>query len=206
MANRYTLHKSHLPEFKQWLVENGIGYRDGKGTFQVLQVLTPKDGWQCLYDKIEAPEHYTVQDKLMPTVQAFIRSRKKAADTIEQQAARIANIEADLSQALNERDAAEERGTSLAEAVGEHFRVEVGEHSSMNDPLAMAIAILEGEYITDSDTDRKLSAANALIERNKATFKRICEVKFSNWSDEWMRNRANDQATAIERYQKGEQG
>lgn len=50
-----------------------------------------------------------------------------------------------------------------AEVVGGYFRVEVGEHSNMNDPREMAIAILEGEYQTDSDADRKLAAAQATI-------------------------------------------
>jgi hypothetical protein len=65
---------------------------------------------------------------------------------------------------MAERDHAEEIGTRLANAVGEHFRVEVGEHSSANDPRVMALAILGGEYITDSDADRRIKK----LEQTKA--------------------------------------
>lgn len=78
---------------------------------------------------------------------------------------KVKELDTGLDQALRERDAAEDIGTRLAEVVGGYFRVEVGEHSNMNDPREMAIAILEGEYQTDSDADRKLAAAQATIEQ-----------------------------------------
>jgi hypothetical protein len=72
MANRCTLHKTKLDDFKEYLNSQGIAYRDGKGDYQALQVLTPKDGWQCIYIKHKMPEHFSVQAKLMPVVRQFL--------------------------------------------------------------------------------------------------------------------------------------
>lgn len=71
MANRTTLHVSRLEAFKRWLEQQGIAYRPGKGDFQMLQVLTEEHGWQCVFRRLDMPEHYTVQDKLMPLVRRF---------------------------------------------------------------------------------------------------------------------------------------
>ena len=76
MANRYTLHKNKLDDFKGYLDSKGIAYRPGKGEWQALQVLTPRDGWQCVFNRADMPEHHTVQDKLMPIVRAYLRYRE----------------------------------------------------------------------------------------------------------------------------------
>ncbi len=76
MANRCTLHKTKLNEFKNYLNSKGIAYRDGKGDYQVLQVQTG-DGWQSVYEKNNMPEHFSVQDKLMPTVRKFLTDQSK---------------------------------------------------------------------------------------------------------------------------------
>ena len=73
MANRCTLHIKKLEDFKNYLNDHGIAYRAGKGAWQVLQVLTPKHGWQCVFERGDMPEHYTVQDKLMPIVRHFLK-------------------------------------------------------------------------------------------------------------------------------------
>lgn len=96
MGKRNTFHKSHMPEFKAWMDESLIQYRDGKGDFQVLQVMTANNGWQCIYDRIDAPEHYTVQEKLMPTVIAFLRSRK--SDGKEQLRTQLAAAQAEINE------------------------------------------------------------------------------------------------------------
>lgn len=77
-ANRITLHVTKLDAFKAWLADNGIAYRPGKGPYQVLQVQTPKDGWQVVFRKDVMPEHFTVNERLMPLVRQFIRERRKA--------------------------------------------------------------------------------------------------------------------------------
>ena len=74
---RCTLHKTHLEEFKQFLRDEAhVAYRDGKGQFQVLQVQTPENGWQVVFRKNSMPEHYSVNDKLMPLVNLFYVWRK----------------------------------------------------------------------------------------------------------------------------------
>jgi hypothetical protein len=76
MANRNSLHIDKLELFKTWLSENDIKFRPGKGDFQVLQVETVKNGYQCIYSRFDMPEHYTVQDKLMPLVKRFIKETR----------------------------------------------------------------------------------------------------------------------------------
>jgi hypothetical protein len=65
-----------MEAFKKWLTERNINFRDGKGDYQVLQVETTKNGYQCIFSRNDMPEHYSVQDKLMPLVQKFIRENK----------------------------------------------------------------------------------------------------------------------------------
>lgn len=74
MSNRNLLHKSKLEDFKNWLGLQGIQHRAGKGSFQVLQVMTHK-GWQVIFDK-HTEEHFTVNEVLMPTVIRFVRESK----------------------------------------------------------------------------------------------------------------------------------
>jgi len=76
MANRNTLHILKLEDFKQWLIDNNIANRPGKGDWQVLQVHTLRFGWQCIFERADMPEHLTVQDRLMPLVNKFINERK----------------------------------------------------------------------------------------------------------------------------------
>jgi len=74
---RCTLHKTHLEPFQYWLREiMQIPYRNGKGPYQVMQVLTEKDGWQVVFSKDEMPEHFSCNEKLMPLVNAFYQYKK----------------------------------------------------------------------------------------------------------------------------------
>ncbi|PYD15816.1 hypothetical protein [Pseudomonas syringae] len=63
------------------------------------------------------------------------------------------------------RDNAETVADEMAVAIGERFRVDVGEHSNMNCPWGMALSILNGEYVTDSDADRERDRLKALLSR-----------------------------------------
>ena len=74
---RCTLHKTHLEQFQYWLREiEQIPYRPGKGDYQVLQVLTSDHGWQVVFVKAEMPEHFSVNEKLMPIVRQFYSFKK----------------------------------------------------------------------------------------------------------------------------------
>ncbi len=79
MADRALLHKSKLEDFKCFLDEHLIGYRAGKGEYQVLQVKTAEHGWQPIYEKLESPEHYSVPGKLTGLVRQFIREYKHSS-------------------------------------------------------------------------------------------------------------------------------
>jgi hypothetical protein len=68
-----------LDSFKEWLNGEGIAHRPGKGQYQALQVLTPNHGWQCIHSRLDMPEHYTVQDKLMQLVRSFLADAKVPA-------------------------------------------------------------------------------------------------------------------------------
>ena len=57
-------------------IVEGIAHRPGKGAWQVLQVQTFSHGWQVVFSRADMPEHYTVNEKLMPTVRKFLESRK----------------------------------------------------------------------------------------------------------------------------------
>jgi hypothetical protein len=76
--SRNLLHKSKLDAFKSWLVLNGFEHRPGRGDYDVLQVKSPITGdWQCVFDRHNAPEHYTVAEPLELVVRRFIREKGK---------------------------------------------------------------------------------------------------------------------------------
>jgi hypothetical protein len=72
--SRNLLHKGKLCDFKQWLSKKGIQHREGRGDFQVLQVALPGNQWGVVYDRITAPEHYTVTAPMESLVRRFIQS------------------------------------------------------------------------------------------------------------------------------------
>ncbi|AKJ28754.1 hypothetical protein [Caldimonas brevitalea] len=73
--SRNLLHKSKLDAFKAWLDQAGIEHRPPRGEFQVLQVKTKNGQWQCVFDRLDAQEHYTVAWSLESIVRAYIRER-----------------------------------------------------------------------------------------------------------------------------------
>lgn len=76
--SRNLLHKTKLSDFKVWLDMQSTQHRPARGDYQVLQVLTKNGQWQCIFDRIAAPEHYTVASPLEPLVRQFIRSTQPA--------------------------------------------------------------------------------------------------------------------------------
>lgn len=76
--SRNTLHLSHLEAFKQFLIDEFIAFRPGRGDFQVLQIKMPDNQWACLYSRLDMPEHYTVDKRLDGLVGKFIAHRKGA--------------------------------------------------------------------------------------------------------------------------------
>lgn len=81
----------------------------------------------------------------------------KAQARIEELESKLRREEEEHGNTINQRDQAEAYADMLSLAVGEHFRVDVGEHSNMNCPWFEAEKILNGEYTTDSDEEREIS-------------------------------------------------
>ena len=76
MPNRSTLHKSKLEDFKEWLTANGWTIEPNKGHFEVLRARKDKR-IVIIYDRIEAPQHYTVRDIDASVVMAFLREKNR---------------------------------------------------------------------------------------------------------------------------------
>lgn len=77
--SRNLLHKTKLEPFKAWLSTQGIQHRPPRGDYDVLQVQAAAPDWFCIFDRHDAPEHFTVDRRLVPTVQRFIKAQKAAA-------------------------------------------------------------------------------------------------------------------------------
>lgn len=77
MADRALLHRTHLQPFKEWLALHGHLWRDGRGDFQVLQVLQGHQ-WHCIYERLKMPEHYTVTGPLTRLVRQFIKDYQRS--------------------------------------------------------------------------------------------------------------------------------
>lgn len=74
MATRNLLHKSHLEEFKEWLIKTGWQIHDNKGAYEVLRA-SKGSKWLIVYRRSDAKEHYTVRDLDYTTVGRFLRWR-----------------------------------------------------------------------------------------------------------------------------------
>jgi len=73
--SRCLLHKSKLAEFKSWLDKEGIPHREGKGFYQVLQVCKNGTNWNCIYSRLDMPEHFTTDKHLDSLVARFCREK-----------------------------------------------------------------------------------------------------------------------------------
>lgn len=74
--SRNLLAKHKLPDFVQFLRHSNIQYRDGRGDYDVLQVLTPNASWQCIFERHKSTVHYTVAQPLEGIVRQFIAASK----------------------------------------------------------------------------------------------------------------------------------
>ena len=82
MANRYTLHIDKLEEFRQYLNRRGISHRDGRGTYQVLQVRLG-GCWHAVFKKSRAKEHLTIPAPLTDLLYQFINQKKQYNNLVE---------------------------------------------------------------------------------------------------------------------------
>lgn len=77
MAVRSMLHHSHIEPLKKWLINDGWIIQDIKGFYEVLRA--NKDGKRPLivYTKLNAKEHYSIDERDMSIIRAFLRDFDK---------------------------------------------------------------------------------------------------------------------------------
>lgn len=80
----------------------------------------------------------------------------KVEARIEELEKKLRREEEEHGNTVNQRDQAEAYAHMLSVAIGEHFRVDVGEHNNGNCPWFEAEKVMNGEYITDSDEEREI--------------------------------------------------
>ncbi|WP_251029389.1 hypothetical protein [Pseudomonas fluorescens] len=74
------------------------------------------------------------------------------------------------SNTIDQRDRAETFADQLAQAICDHFRVDIGEHSNLNCPWSTALEIIGGDFETDSNQDRELKRLHSLLAEQDALF------------------------------------
>lgn len=67
---RCTLHKSKLEDFKEYLIQFDIKFREGKGDYQVIQVEVLGRFYPVF--KRHGGDHYTTQKELLPTIKNYL--------------------------------------------------------------------------------------------------------------------------------------
>ena len=82
--SRSLLHVSKLEDFQVFLSAQGIKYRPGRGTYQVLQVCKDGSHWNCVYRREKMLEHFTTDLHLDKLVLKFVRVQKQLAMELAQ--------------------------------------------------------------------------------------------------------------------------
>lgn len=90
--SRCLLHKGQLQAFVEWLDKKRIQHRTGRGEFQILQVELEGNQWGVVYDRLDAPEHYTVTKPMEVLVRRFVQARKDKSRAIVRTAAQDERI------------------------------------------------------------------------------------------------------------------
>lgn len=75
MANRDTLHLKHLEPFTLWLMEQGYTRQPTTNFYEALRMRKGKDTI-VLYRRNNMEQHFSVRDKDMRLVRAFLRYYK----------------------------------------------------------------------------------------------------------------------------------
>lgn len=77
------LARQKLEAFKTWLDNKGVGWREGKGVTQALQVCTPEDGWAILYNVADTPYHLKVGLSASELVTEFLAFQNQYAELVD---------------------------------------------------------------------------------------------------------------------------
>lgn len=75
MAERCILHKNKLPQFREWLFSKGFVIESTKGDYEVLRAKKGKNT-VIIYERLNAKEHLTVQQKDYRLVRHFLSETK----------------------------------------------------------------------------------------------------------------------------------
>jgi hypothetical protein len=71
------LFQEHLEMFKNYLMEvANIPYREGKGDYQVLQILNPDTGWQVIHKTKKMPDAFQVEGFTEKLVRKFYEDKR----------------------------------------------------------------------------------------------------------------------------------
>ncbi len=81
MPVRSLLHKNDLDLFIKYLDHRCIPHRPGRGDYEVLQVQRADGTWTVLWRRDKMPEHFTVEDRMVPLVQNFIDWKHQQCST-----------------------------------------------------------------------------------------------------------------------------
>lgn len=76
------LARQKLEAFKTWLDNKGVGWREGKGVTQALQVCTEGDGWAILYNVADTPYHLKVGLSASELVTEFLAFQNQYAPLV----------------------------------------------------------------------------------------------------------------------------
>lgn len=75
--HKFTLHRNKINALIDFMDQNEIPYRAGKGQWQLYQVYTgDKYGWKVIFDS-NNPEHLTYNKELEPIISEFLATQKK---------------------------------------------------------------------------------------------------------------------------------
>lgn len=81
MANRYTLHVSHLPKLQEWLQAKGFELLPlSNNPYEVLRARKDKRTI-VVYKKLNAKEHLSIMDRDYPLIRAFLNEVKQNEQT-----------------------------------------------------------------------------------------------------------------------------
>lgn len=149
MANRCILHKTHLEDFKRWLIDNDWNLVDTKGDYEVLRA--KKDGRQhplIIFEKIDAKQHYSVMDRDLNVVKAFLfeKSDEKHINANNPNVVPISTLE-DIKAEIEE-----EKLSQTRIALGCNDRHERYVHLRMESAYSHALEIIDKHIRRENDT------------------------------------------------------
>lgn len=78
MADRHTLHKGDLENFKKWLVTHGWDILPTKGDHEVLRAR--RDDWPrplLVYEKVDGGDHYSIDERDLRIYRTYFNEKRR---------------------------------------------------------------------------------------------------------------------------------